>query len=300
MSTAGAGAEALAGAGGGAGAEAGAADGAVLPSWAEGTGLDAPVARALEAKGFVADGKIDAVKLAGSYHGLEQKLGSALPAFDAEKPGEWKGWGKLGVPDSADGYQVTIEGLPDGMAVDEGFLGKAKALAAEHKILPSGLQALVGAYAEEQAARVQALNNELGERRTALDAKLAETFGEDMAARTARAQAAARELFGVGLGRGFDDHDQVTLDKLNEALGDPGIVLVFDKIAALMGEDKLVDARAGAAAVTTPEGAASKIDALRADDEFQKAYQDKSHPGHERAVKEMLDLYAQKRGGKAA
>jgi len=81
------------------------------------------------------------------------------------------------------------------------------------------------------------------------------------------------------------------------------VVRAFARIGATLAEDGGLpqEARSGgfSARAGAPGYARAEIQRLKADGEFQQAFLDRLHPGHEAAMARMLRLQAQVSGGEA-
>lgn len=234
----------------------------------------------------------DVPTLAKSYVSAQKMIGqNRLPAPEAGwKPEQWDNFYKtLGRPEKPDGYKLadTVK-FPDGMVIDDAK--KARAFERFHKsgLLPNQVNDVMGFYAEvlteastaEATAKQQAHANGIAE--------LKKEFGDKLDGVVAMAKAV--------ISSSGDDAFTEFLETSGLA-NDPRMVRFLHKIAQAVGEDTL---RGGRPII--PEGdsamAQKKLDTLYADQEFMKAYNTRSHPGHADAVNMVLHLNRQITPGK--
>lgn len=224
-----------------------------------------------------------------SYVHLERLVGAdkiALPPKDARGNrdwSKWEGWSTIGRPEAPDKYAFRA---PEGHSFTDGdrafqthmapLLHRAGLAQWQVDLLADGL-AEFGARHREHGAR------SAEDQRAATEAELRREWGGtyerqlDLANRAIRVfggAEAARALVQSGAGR------------------HPAIVRAFARIGASLAEDGgLPGERGGAAAA--PARAKSEIQRLKSDPEFQAAFLDRMHPGHEAAMTRMLRLQSQ-------
>lgn len=259
-------------------------------------GLDNAAVTSLQSKGFIGTDGIDAGKLAKSYIEAERRMGGMVSLPEADKIADWNGWDKLGLPADPSGYDLNMD-MPEGVEFDSALAERISKAA--HKL--KAPQHIVRGIAEEFANHIgestQTQVNEMKEAQTRLQNELDTKFGADKDARLARAQAAFRTLTADFSTTGDATKDaELAASRANEMIGDAALVMLFDKIADVIGEDALIDGGNADPAPGTLEEANKRIKQLRSDPEFMKVYNDKSQPGHEAAVKKLTGLYQAKAG----
>ena len=216
--------------------------------------------------------------LAKSYRDTAKMVGvdkaQVLRLPKDEAAPEWgEVWAKLGRPESPDGYQIEGEhGLPDGT------LAAFRETAHKMGLPQRQAQEVVAFYAQQQATQREALREQAV-------ADLSKEWGGAFADRVGVAQKAAEQFGGPEL-----------MDVLKATgLGNhPAVVRAFAKIGMEMAEPGELKGGGGRmSAAMTPADATAAIGQKRRDTEFMAAYNDRDHPGHGHAVKEMGDLYEQ-------
>lgn len=231
-------------------------------------------------------GPADAVK---SYTELEKTLGAdriVMPGKDA-KPEEWDAlYGKLGRPGKAEEYGFKPPaGIPEGI-YDPKF--SSWAMGAFHRAGLSARQAqavhdeFVKLSIEGHNARV----NDIKSKGDAGEAELRKEWGNDYDKHVEAGQRAAKAL---GL-------DADTLDKIEGAIGMPGVLKLFSTIGAKLGEDTAVGAGGG---VRDPKTELADLNARladrsKADPEFVKSEEGKA------LEKRRMELYMQVHPGVVA
>lgn len=202
----------------------------------------------------------DPVDVLKGYRNAEKLVSGPkvpLPAGPDDREGHARIYDALGRPKDATGYDLTVDGLPDGMPVNEGLLDGFKVKA--HEIGLTGQQAkalaswMLGevngaAWKEHQASIAEA------EKRTedAMRAKYGARYDETL---TLAERAAAS--------RGYADADWKQW------------LPVFAELGTLTAEHKPAGLGGGGAAVKTAQ---QQIDALSTDKSFYEAMQGKAGP----------------------
>ncbi len=228
--------------------------------------------------------------LADSYFNAQKLLGVPkdqllrLPADD--KPESWAPvWDKLGRPEKADGYKLTLaEGTTIEPEVQKSLFETAHSLGMPAK----ALDGLYG-WLQARAAQVNAARNgEAAATVAASEAVLKTEWGQAYDAKMADANQAV-DHFAKELKLG----DQLKKDLEASGLGNnPGLAKLFAGLAANLREDgKLTGRAAGTEGLQSPTEAKQSIAALQQDSNFMKAYRIKGDVGHKAAVEKMQALY---------
>ena len=229
--------------------------------------------RLLQAKGW--KGPADVLK---SYAGLESMIGTekvALPGKSAP-PEAWDAvWNRLGRPESPEGYAFAApaEGTPYAEETAQKFRQAAHAAGLTAKQAAALHDWWLGEATAGQAATLEQGARAEGE----LARKLETAWGSDKEARLDAARRAARH-FGLG---------EQQLARLESVAGDFRLLEGLAAIGAQLGEDSLVGRQT---AMATQGQAEAEIRRLRADPDFRRAYVERSHPGHDEAVRRMSEL----------
>jgi hypothetical protein len=172
----------------------------------------------------------DTEKLAKSYSGLEQLLGkkahALVPINEKSTPEEVAAWRKaMGVPETADGYQLKPEALPDGISFDENAAKRAAALAHKHHIPAAAMKELMAFDIERQSQMHAAAMTMAVKELEAGKEALKRSFGESYDGNIALAQRAVATVGGKADSRGFSD---------------PEVVKVVVSLAKKLSDDTLV------------------------------------------------------------
>lgn len=191
-------------------------------------------------------------------------------------------WGKLGMPESADAYDVTV---PDDLPISQERLSSFKKVA--HKV---GLtQAQAAALAEWDAglmgsARQQSME-ETAHKAEQDAAALRSEWGEAYDKKLGQAKAAARE-FAV---------DEEMVDMLESVMGYGNVMRFFANVGSKLGEHQTVESDRSAPGFQgqlTPAEAKVAIENLRLDKDFMSKY----IQGDKVAVDRMNRLHAASMG----
>lgn len=231
-----------------------------------------PHADWLAAKGMTVDDPIDALDKAVKIGtGAETYLGRPAdqlmtrPAA-GEDPSAWlkSNAAALGLPTTAEAYEIEKPALPDGVAWDGALEAQARTIALEHGIPPKALSAFVGAYAERITALVDGANSDLAAANSAMMTELESQWGQATPAKLAQAQQAAAA---IGAKAGIPAEGiQALAASLKPKIGDAGIIRMFAAIGDMMGEDSLAAAPGAPTGgfATTPAEARQKLAAMNA------------------------------------
>lgn len=214
----------------------------------------------------------DPAELAKSYLEAEKLIGrkGVIVPGEGATPEEVAAYrAAIGVPEAPDAYGLAApEGLPEGVWNEE----SAKVYAAKaHELGLTGAQAkgLAEWFAKSQAEAMGAAEP--------WEPKLKQEWGAQFQDNLALAQRAARQ-FGA---------DEATLAKLAGAAGDAGVMRMFHKIGAALGEDKPAGMNS-TPSILTPERAKAEADAII--NEKGGAYQNALHPQHKQTVQRVVQL----------
>lgn len=233
--------------------------GSVPASWL--TGADETTVGYVQNKGWT-----EPMQVLDGYRNLERLLGAdkagnsvIIPKPDAD-PSEWGAiYDRLGRPSGPEGYAAQF---PEN--ADPEF--KAATLAKAHELGLTKAQAdgLFTAMTERAVARDTALAQARQEAFAKEEAAVKAEWGQAYAQNLAQAQAAAK---GLGL-------DAETIDKLAEAMGHRGAMMLLHKIGTRMGEDGFVtgDKTESFGSAMTPGQAKAEIQSLMNDKNFVNRY----------------------------
>jgi len=229
----------------------------------------------------------DVGALAKSYLEARTMIGSdtvKIPGTNATDDERSAFYSKLGRPDQADGYTMPTEGMPEDFEIDDLRLGKMRDAAHAVGISEQQFAALLRADANFASEQMLDYNNNQQLASDENVAKLRADFGDAFDQQIALAQRAVR----------FSGGDELKTFLDQSGMGNsPAMVKAFAKIGLMISDDEVVGGGHGQPRINTPEGAKQKIAAKRADKEFNEAYFDDQHPGHQNAIREMNELQTQ-------
>jgi hypothetical protein len=172
----------------------------------------------------------DTEKLAKSYSGLEQLLGkkahALVPINEKSTPEEVAAWRKaMGVPETADGYQLKPEALPEGVFFDDNAAKRVADLAHKHNLPAAAVKELVAFDLQRQQQMAQAsLAMATKEMQEGVET-LKQSFGEAFEPNLNLAKRAVATVGGNANSRGF---------------ADPEVVKVVVSLAKKLSDDTLV------------------------------------------------------------
>ncbi len=243
--------------------------------------------------------------LAKSYLSSQRMIGIpaerrlAIPQDD--KPESWNEvYAKLGRPEKADGYQIPA--LADGKQyseADKTFQTKLMPVLHEVGLSQRQINALVPKWNGIMAEYAMAEQNATQQRIAAGDAELTKTWGAAKDEKLSLAKGAISFFAGPGSPLKLGKDLQAALELKGsdgKSLGDlPAVSELMAYLGQTMREDRLIGKGGGGGEGTpTPTEAEQQINALYADNEFMKAYNNKKHPGHADAVMRMQKLFEAK------
>lgn len=230
-----------------------------------------------------------------SYVHLERLVGAekvALPPKDAKGNrdwSKWEGWSAIGRPDAPEKYAFNSPPSHGFTDADRAFQAHMAPLLHRAGLAQWQVDLLAGGLAEFGARHNAQTDRSAEDHRASAEAELrrewAGTYDRhmDLANRAIRifgGPEAVRALIDSGAGR------------------HPAIVRAFARIGAALAEDGGLPGDRLGSAITSPR-ARSEIQRLKSDPEFQAAFLDRMHPGHEAAMTKMLRLQAQASEGEA-
>lgn len=242
----------------------------VPPDWAK----DAPAELhpMLKAKNYATP--VDVLKA----YAEAQKVISA-DKVPLPKDGQWDAESrkKLGIPETAEGYQLEKPQLPEGMAWDEKFEKALIPVAHQAGLTPRQLQTLMGAYAEYQKGQFEALGASVKQAREQVESTLRQEFGGQFDAKVSMAKRVVQQLGGEELVRALDE----------TGFGNnPALVKFAAKIGSMMAEDTLKSG-ANTGFGMGVEEAKTEIARLEAN----PIYMDKYHAERPALMKKRDELY---------
>lgn len=165
-----------------------------------------------------------------SYQGLEKMLGkSAQGTFvpnEDSTPEEISAYRRaIGVPESADGYQLKPEGLPDGLLWDDDTARAAAEIAHKYNVPPGAMREFVDMQMQIERGRVVAMQENIARQIEAGTQELQHYWGDRFDDRISKVKQLAH-LAGV--------------DPQSNGFLDPNMVRAFARISDLIGDDQFV------------------------------------------------------------
>lgn len=256
--------------------------GGATTSWFEDQRIGDDARTWMTAKGLTnAADPVEAVtKLIGMGQAADRRFGRPIDQV-IDKPGkdqplaEWRKAHAetFGLPADPTGYEITRpEGMPEGIAWNDGLADKMRTLAFERGLAPDDVKAMTEMYAGYVAEVDQNLDRDMREAEAKLAAELDREWGKDAEVKKTRARQAASALAEQA---GLDAEGIKAVVGLLSS-GSPGQTLAIKMFAALgdaMGEDKAIGLRSGASGfgMTKEEAQTEFTKFMAPDGEWAKA-----------------------------
>ncbi|WP_347137530.1 hypothetical protein [Paracoccus sp. SSK6] len=259
-------------------------NGAAEPKWFEDARIPDDARTWMTAKGVTAaaDPSEAILKMVGMGQAADRRFGRPIDQV-IDKPGkdqplaEWRKAHAetFGLPADASGYEIARpEGLPEGIAWNDGLADKMRNLAFERGLAPDDVKAMTEMYAGYVAEVDQNLDRDMREAEGKLAAELDREWGKDAEVHKTRARQAASALAEQA---GLDaDGIRSVVGLLSS--GEPGqtaAMKIFAAAGALLAEDKGIGLRSGASSfgMTKEEAATEFTKFMAPDGEWAKASQ---------------------------
>jgi hypothetical protein len=228
----------------------------------------------------------DVGQLAKSYVHSQRMIGQdkiAIPGKNATEE-DWKQvYQKLGVPESADKYDVKYtvqEGASDQPVKD--FLGHAHKMG----LLPHQAQGILDYYTQLETTGREEINKQNALSLQNSQEQLRKDFGLAYDKEVSKANTMFNKFF-------QNELKDVTLADGSNILNHPGFVKSLAKLSNSFTEDNISGGQDEGGAMT-PDQAEKEINKILADP--NGPYWNKKHPNHESAVKEVFQLQNMKLG----
>ncbi|MFQ5356150.1 MAG: hypothetical protein ACE5DY_06640 [Mariprofundaceae bacterium] len=219
------------------------------------------------------DAVFDSYRAAESHIGAPPEQLLRLPT-DPESA-DWAGvYEKMGRPQEVGGYELEA-----GQNVNEQFFDGAKNAFFEAGLSQKQGQSIIDFYNGQVESQIKAQSEQAEMQSQAEITELKAKWGNGFDAMVEQGRRAGRE-FGV---------DEETMSSMEKSMGTKAFLELFANIGGKLGEDSHVNGEP--AQGSTPDGAKEKINQLRMDTEFMKAYMTPGHPGHVDAVAKMQSLH---------
>ena len=222
----------------------------------------------------------DTAGLAKSYVHAQKMLGKdkiEIPDKYATPAQQKAMFQKLGLPETADKYDVTLK---EGAKVNEDFFKGFKETAYNNNILPAQAQKMLDWY-ESSAAELNTKAEAKAQNDHNVEIEALKTeWGDAFKGKLSAAQVALKQFAG--------EKEMKYLAETGLA-EDPNLIRLFANIGASLNEDSFKGDTISNLGIT-PEDAKRKRASIMGDSKH--AYHDKNHPEHEMAVKEMAGFFA--------
>jgi hypothetical protein len=206
-----------------------------------------------------------------------------VPGTDATPEQMSEFYGKLGRPDTADGYEFKFA---DDVKVDEGMMSFAKDAFHKAGLTPAQAQTVADEWNAFSAKQLEDFQGKIADDNGAELEALKAKWGADLDKNT---EAGRRVTQALGL-------EAELIGKIEQQIGSAAIVELLATIGRKSDEGGFLTGDGGGdpndPAKLTPAQAQERINELSGDAEFQKKYTDKNHPEHAGAVDTMMKLYA--------
>lgn len=228
-------------------------------------------------------------QMASMYHNLEKMFGAdkagrtvVLPGPDADADAMGEFYGKLGRPETAEGYALPV---PEGQ--DGAMAAWAGGVFHKHGLTPAQAQGVAAEWNEHVAAMSGAAAAESGETAANAEAELRREWGA----------AYDQKMTGMDSTAAALDINTDQLLGLRSAMGPAAALRFVDQLASKLGEDMVVNGESAEGALT-PASAIEAMNAMWGDPEVSKALMDRGHPQHKAMVAKKSALAQQAAAGR--
>ncbi|RWR34995.1 hypothetical protein D2T29_00520 [Sinirhodobacter populi] len=249
--------------------------------WFEGDLLTADERTWLGAKGLNLDDPLQAIpKLVRGHRSAEQYMGKGVDRI-IERPADGQAYAEwaranaaaLGLPEAAEGYQITPpESWPKDAQWDTGFETAFRKVAFEEGLPPAAANKLVGLYAEKVKGLADAAEQGYAEANTKMMGELSREYGDQVPVVIARAKQGAQAI-AEKAGLDAEALTAVT-SRLSRDMGDAQTIRFMAAIGELMGEDSAIGLGKGAGTgltSTRSQAEQALADFMKPDGEWAKA-----------------------------
>ena len=210
-----------------------------------------------------------------------------IPGEDADEAAIDEFYGKLGMPDTSDGYKLQVpETLPEGFQYNEDTAAAFKKWAHEAKLTGKQADIMHGRFVDMVSSALEGQAAAENDAVIAADKAVRETWGNDYDRNLNLASRAISVLGGEALVESLKKGGVLTGEG---EVKDPVIAYAFAEAGKLMGEDML--STSSSAELPGAAQAKEEIERRKADPKFTKALTDESDAGHDAAVKKMEQLH---------
>lgn len=186
----------------------------------------------------------------------------------------------LGVPETPDGYEVDLSGLPDDISIDQGELDARRAYWHKLGMTPRQVDLATKDWVEQEVSE----DAEWKEMNTKAEKALKAEFGAAYDDKMELVRFVAKNVM---------EQEDVEYLKASGALMRPGVVKAFAKLGESLKEDGTIESARKSQGNYAPAEAKAKIEELRQN----PAYWDDTQPEHKSLVAKVAKLYEQANAG---
>ena len=241
-------------------------------------------------RGFVENkGVKEPEQLASMYHNLEKMFGAdkagrtvVLPGPDADADAMGEFYGKLGRPETAEGYALPV---PEGQ--DGAMAEWAGGVFHKHGLTPAQAQGVAAEWNNHVATMSGASQEANEQMAAAAETELRREWGAAFEQKMTGMDSTAAAL-GIN-----NEH----LLGLRSVMGPAAALRFVDQLATKLGEDMVVNGESAEGALT-PSAAIEAMNAMWGDPEISKALMDRGHPQHKAMVAKKSALAQQAAAGR--
>jgi len=195
-------------------------------------------------------------------------------------------YNRLGRPEKPEEYGLQVpKDVPEGVNFVEGGNQKLAEIFHKHGLSKGQAEAVFNDYVNYTLELYKDQAEQYSQGLEKARGALAEEWGRDYDAKVDMAKRAIKE---------FADEDTVNFLKENNLNNHPGMVKLLSKVGSALVEADYDGPGAGGDNSgfqgLTQQGAMQKMQSLREDEDFSRAYYDNSHPNHKSAVQQMEEL----------
>lgn len=217
-----------------------------------------------------------------SYHNLEKMFGAdkagravVMPGPEADEATVSEFYGKLGRPDTAEGYELSV---PEG---DDGAMAEwASNVFHEAGLTAKQAQIVSDKWNEHVGSMQTAAVDQNAQSAASAEAELRREWGT----------AYDQKVNGINEAAAALNLSQENLEGLRSSMGPSAAMKFVDGLAGKLGESPMDTGGANMGGALTPASAQIELGKLSMDKEFMTAWMDRNHPAHQWAMDKKANL----------
>lgn len=205
---------------------------------------------------------------------------NVVPKPDPKNPQGWEGFTELGWTPDKTQYKFDAPKLADGDIHDDNAFTKFQGVAHELRLAPWQAKGVYDAMHKVSNDAIKGFRDAGATANRELDAKLREKWGPNF---DQKKELATRAF-------SFFKVDGISGAMMDQVMGAPQMVELFEKIGTAMGEDKLITGDGSGMGSKTPATARAERLRLEGDANWMKVFNDPRHPQNKDYVAQRAAL----------